>query len=76
MSVCKLSINSSDNSLLALKEMSDIIYETDISSFEMIHSGLITKLLEFLTHDGEFLKVERLRQFLHIKRTKNAQKLF
>ena len=36
-SVCKLSISSSGISLLALKEISDIIYETDISSFEMIH---------------------------------------
>ena len=65
-SVNKLSTSVDNKSLFALKEISDIIYETDISSFEMIHSGLITKLLEFLTTDGEFTKIDRLRQFLHV----------
>jgi hypothetical protein len=33
----------------SLKQISNILHETDISSFEMIHSGLIERLLAFLS---------------------------
>jgi hypothetical protein len=59
----KLHIN--EDSLESLRDISDVIYETDISSFEMIHSGLITKLFDFLTVDNSS-KTKRLNQFLHV----------
>ena len=49
-----LNQNESDTSinekyLKSLKKINIILHETDISSFEMIHSGLIEKLLAFLS---------------------------
>ena len=47
--------------LSSLKEISNIVNETDISSFEMIHSGLIGKLTGFLSlnDDSNLLNIEK-----------------
>jgi hypothetical protein len=42
-----------DTFLKSLKKINNILHETDISSFEMIHSGLIEKLLSLLKVDNE-----------------------
>jgi E3 ubiquitin-protein ligase TRIP12 len=41
--------NLDSNSFKSLKKINSILHATDISSFEMIHSGLIEKLLTFLS---------------------------
>ena len=38
-----------DTNMKSLKKINAILHDTDISSFEMIHSGLIEKLLAFLS---------------------------
>lgn len=55
-------------SLDALKEIRAIVVESDISPFEVIHSGLVSKLLNFLTSAGnqEYCREVKLRQFLHV----------
>ena len=45
--------HNNERFLKALKKISNILHETDISSFEMIHSGLIEKLLTFLSAQDE-----------------------
>lgn len=52
----------------ALRELRSVVVESDISSFEVNHSGLIGALLGFLTDvDGYVLcREERLRWFIHI----------
>ncbi|XP_055587415.1 E3 ubiquitin-protein ligase TRIP12 [Uranotaenia lowii] len=59
-----------DHCLLALKELRDILIESDISPFEVNHSGLIRAMLSFMaTEDNQQQQVERadrLRMFLHV----------
>lgn len=52
----------------ALRELRSVVVESDISSFEVNHSGLIGALLGFLTDvDGYSLsRDERLRWFIHV----------
>jgi hypothetical protein len=47
----------------SLKKINNILHETDISSFEMIHSGLIEKLFSFLNvcDDMSFNKQRKLQ---------------
>ncbi|CAL8126786.1 unnamed protein product [Orchesella dallaii] len=52
----------------ALRELRSVVVESDISSFEVNHSGLIGALLGFLTdNEGHALcREERLRWFIHV----------
>ncbi|XP_071085244.1 E3 ubiquitin-protein ligase TRIP12-like isoform X2 [Haliotis cracherodii] len=56
-----------DESLSALKEISSIMKESDVSPFEIIHSGLVKKLLMYLTStSGSVPRDLRIRLFLHV----------
>ncbi|CAF3649962.1 unnamed protein product [Rotaria sp. Silwood1] len=52
----------------ALRDIANIIAKGDVSPFEMVHSGLITKLIQYLTDDITIInnRTERLKQFLNI----------
>jgi E3 ubiquitin-protein ligase TRIP12 len=52
----------------ALRDIANIIAKGDVSPFEMVHSGLITKLFQYLTDDISIPndRPERLKQFLNI----------
>ncbi|XP_062699654.1 E3 ubiquitin-protein ligase TRIP12 [Aedes albopictus] len=54
--------------LTALKELRDILIESDISPFEVNHSGLIRAMLNYMANDSNHLvdRAERLRMFLHV----------
>jgi len=68
--VCQLQCDilcqvSSDVS--CLREIASVISDSDVSSFEIIHSGLISKLVSYLTvHDQSSCRNDRLRVFLHV----------
>ncbi|XP_057663764.1 E3 ubiquitin-protein ligase TRIP12 isoform X1 [Diorhabda carinulata] len=56
-------INSRD----ALVDLRDILMDSDISPFEVNHSGLITALIRYLVDvDGELDRNQRLRVFLNV----------
>lgn len=56
-----------DGGLDCLQELATIMRESDISPFEVIHSGLISQLLEYLTSTaGEVNRDVRVRRFLHV----------
>jgi E3 ubiquitin-protein ligase TRIP12 len=52
----------------ALHDIANIIAKGDVSPFEMVHTGLITKLLQYLTDDisTPHDRPERVQQFLNI----------
>lgn len=52
----------------ALRELKDVILESDISSFEINHSGLIGALLGYLADEGDYTspREKRLRFFINI----------
>ena len=52
----------------ALRDIANIIAKGDVSPFEMVHSGLITKLFQYLTDDLSIPndRPERLKRFLNI----------
>lgn len=52
----------------ALSDIANILAKGDVSPFEMVHSGLITKLFQYLTDDISIPnnRLERLKLFLHI----------
>lgn len=51
----------------ALRELRNILIESDISPFEVNHSGLIKAMLSYLaSHEGIIEREQRLRNFLHI----------
>lgn len=51
----------------ALRELRDILIESDISPFEVNHSGLIKSMLHFMAGEhGIVPRDDRLRAFLHI----------
>ena len=53
----------------ALQEIKSVLIDGDISSFELIHSGFVKKLLSFLTSNDEKgmnNRDDRLRCFLHV----------
>ncbi|XP_033112984.1 E3 ubiquitin-protein ligase TRIP12-like isoform X2 [Anneissia japonica] len=56
--------------LKALQEISTILCDSDISPFEVLHSGLIGKLLNYLTFSSTGIERStrhcRLRRFLHV----------
>lgn len=50
-----------------LKEIANIMKDSDVSPFEIIHSGLVQKLLQYLTSTtGDVPRDVRIRRFLHI----------
>lgn len=56
-----------DDCLKALRELRDILMESDISPFEVNHSGLIKAMLNFMSvGNGPVDRDDRLRAFLHI----------
>lgn len=56
-----------DDCLYALRELRDILIESDISPFEVNHSGLIKSMLSFMAADqGIVYRDDRLRAFLHV----------
>ncbi|KAF8784377.1 E3 ubiquitin-protein ligase TRIP12 like protein [Argiope bruennichi] len=70
--VCQLD-SLADSNLKALFEIRSVVMDSDISSFEVIHSGLVKKLLLYLTTSddgplpfGSIALDSRLRAFLHV----------
>ncbi|XP_070496016.1 E3 ubiquitin-protein ligase TRIP12 isoform X2 [Chironomus tepperi] len=58
---------SYDNCLKALEELRNILIESDISPFEVNHSGLIKAMLNFMTNEnGNVSRNDRLRLFLNV----------
>jgi E3 ubiquitin-protein ligase TRIP12 len=58
---------SYDSCLKALEELRNILIESDISPFEVNHSGLIKALLNYMTNEnGNVSRNDRLRTFLHV----------
>jgi len=58
---------SYDNCLKALEELRNILIESDISPFEVNHSGLIKAMLNFMTSEnGNVSRNDRLRLFLNV----------
>ncbi|CAN7997409.1 unnamed protein product [Ixodes pacificus] len=54
-----------DHGLQALQEIRAVLLEGDVSSFEVIHSGLVSRLLSFLTM-ANCHRDDRLRTFLQV----------
>lgn len=55
-----------ENCISALRELRDILIESDISPFEVNHSGLIKSMLSFMASEhGIVHRDDRLRAFLH-----------
>lgn len=51
----------------ALRELRNILIESDISPFEVNHSGLIKAMLNYLaSQEGLLDRDQRLRNFLHV----------
>lgn len=58
---------SFEDCLRAQEELRNILLESDISPFEVNHSGLIKAMLNFMTNEhGNVLRNDRLRSFLYI----------
>ncbi|KAL8586262.1 hypothetical protein ACOMHN_003777 [Nucella lapillus] len=64
---CKALSVEEDSGVVSLETIARLMQESDVSPFEVIHSGLITSLLTFLTaQEGVLDRDTRLRQFLHV----------
>lgn len=52
----------------ALRELRTVVLESDISSFELNHSGLISALVAFLTDECGYKSSRdaRIRSFIHV----------
>lgn len=58
---------SYDTCLMALEELRNILLESDISPFEVNHSGLIRAMLNYMTNEnGNVSRNDRLRSFLYV----------
>ena len=55
-----------DRDLSALREISVIMRDSDVSAFEVIHSGLVNKILQYLTLQDPHLRDLRIRRFLYV----------
>ncbi|XP_026086859.1 E3 ubiquitin-protein ligase TRIP12-like isoform X3 [Carassius auratus] len=58
-----------DSGVECLEEISTIVSESDVSSFEIQHSGLVKQLLLYLTSNSErdtISRDERIKRFLHV----------
>ncbi|KAH3807898.1 hypothetical protein DPMN_136246 [Dreissena polymorpha] len=63
----KLCTATENLSLQPLKEISLIMMDSDVSPFEVIHSGLVNKFLQYLTTmEGAVPRDVRIRRFLHV----------
>lgn len=62
-------VSQVDGGMECLLEISSIVSESDVSSFEIQHSGLVKQLLVYLTSytDRDLLSRDvRLKRFLHV----------
>lgn len=62
-------VSQMDGGMECLVEISSIVSESDVSSFEIQHSGLVKQLLVYLTSstDRDLLSRDvRLKRFLHV----------
>lgn len=50
----------------ALREISAILAESDVSPFEILHSGLIGRLVHYLTDDLAHDRNQHVVRFLHV----------
>ena len=50
----------------ALRSIADIMADSDVSPFEIIHSGIVGKLLAHLTVSDAGAREQRIRHFLHV----------
>ncbi|XP_054714479.1 E3 ubiquitin-protein ligase TRIP12-like [Uloborus diversus] len=67
LSSAVIKLDASDGGLQALFNIRTLIMESDISTFELIHSGLIKKLRLYLTScEGNNELEHHLRSFLHV----------
>ena len=58
---------SYEHCLKALEELRNILLESDISPFEVNHSGLIKTMLNYMTNEnGNVSRNDRLRMFLYV----------
>ncbi|XP_073706070.1 E3 ubiquitin-protein ligase TRIP12 isoform X8 [Garra rufa] len=58
-----------DSGVECLEEISSIVSESDVSSFEIQHSGLVKQMLLYLTSNSErdtISRDERIKRFLHV----------
>ncbi|XP_051952597.1 E3 ubiquitin-protein ligase TRIP12 isoform X2 [Xyrauchen texanus] len=58
-----------DSGVECLEEISSIVSESDVSSFEIQHSGLVKQLLLYLTSNSErdnISRDDRIKRFLHV----------
>jgi len=58
-----------NESMAALEELRSIVMESDISPFEVNHSGLIRAILQYITQPDIAVmgpRDQRLRTFLHV----------
>ncbi|XP_052008974.1 LOW QUALITY PROTEIN: E3 ubiquitin-protein ligase TRIP12-like [Xyrauchen texanus] len=58
-----------DSGVECLEEISSIVSESDVSSFEIQHSGLVKQLLLYLSSNSErdtINRDERIKRFLHV----------
>lgn len=63
---CLQGQGSDAETLSALSQLKDIVMASDISPFEVNHSGLIRSLLQFLTRASDNSRDDRLRAFLNV----------
>ena len=52
--------------LLALREISAILGESDVSPFEILHSGLVGRLVNYLSDNTSFDRDQHIRNFLFV----------
>lgn len=67
--VCVCVCTQVDEGVECLVEISGIVSESDVSSFEIQHSGLVKQLLLYLSSSGErniVSRDQRIKRFLHI----------
>lgn len=67
--MCCVPVSQVDGGMECLVEISSIVSESDVSSFEIQHSGLVKQLLVYLTSntDRDLLSRDvRLKRFLHV----------
>ena len=56
-----------EDAVQCMEEISNIMRDSDVSPFEIIHSGLVGQLLSYLVESTEAdTKDDQLRHFLHV----------
>lgn len=59
-------LDKDNQQLVSMQEIASIVKDSDVSPFEIIHSGLVEKLLAYLTTTDVRQRDLRLRRFLHV----------